>query len=68
MKNAWDYQLILACMRFNLLTIVPSVNLVSNIGFGLDATHCKDSNSLASSVKVHGMKFPVHPRRYSAPS
>ncbi len=67
MKNAWDYQLILACMKFNLLTIVPSVNLVSNIGFGLDATHCKDSYSLASSVKTHGMKFPlIHPEKVQA--
>ncbi len=67
MKNAWDYQLILACMRFNLLTVVPSVNLVSNIGFGPDATHCKDSRSLVSNVKAHGMKLPlVHPEKVQA--
>ena len=40
-KNAWDYQLMLTCKRFNLLTIVPSVNLVSNIGFGPDSTNCE---------------------------
>jgi hypothetical protein len=67
MRNAWDYQLILACMKFNLLTIVPSVNLVSNTGFGPDATHCKDNNSLASSVEAHGMTFPlVHPEKVQA--
>ena len=67
MKNAWDYQLILACMRFNLLTVVPSVNLVSNIGFGPGATHCRDNSSLASNVKTHGMTFPlVHPEKEQA--
>lgn len=64
LTNAWDYQLMLACRRFNLLTVVPSVNLVSNIGFGLGATHCIDSNRLESNVKAHGMKFPlVHPEK-----
>lgn len=67
MKNAWDYQLILTCMRGNHLTIVPSVNLVSNIGFGQDATNCTNSNYLASSVRVHGMEFPlVHPETVRA--
>jgi hypothetical protein len=62
MKNAWDYQLILTCMRGNHLTIVPSVNLVSNIGFGQDATNCTNGNYLANSVPVHGVEFPlVHP-------
>lgn len=62
MNNAWDYQLILTCLRFNLLTIVPSVNLVSNVGFGPDATNCNYINNLISNVPVHGLKFPLkHP-------
>ena len=64
MKNAWDYQLMLACMRFNLLTAVPALNLVSNLGYGPDATHCYGTNSLAASVEAHGLKFPlVHPEK-----
>lgn len=62
LKNAWDYQLILACLKFDLLTIVPLVNLVSNVGFGPDSTNCKDDNYLVSHVQVHGLKFPLtHP-------
>jgi hypothetical protein len=69
MKNAWDYQLMLACMRYNLLTVVPSVNLVSNLGFGPDSTHCEDSNSLLCNIKAHGVKFPlVHPEKVQASS
>lgn len=67
MNNAWDYQLILACLRFNLLTIVPSVNLVSNVGFGPDATNCTDIGNLISNVPVHGLKFPLaHPKKIRA--
>jgi hypothetical protein len=67
MKNAWDYQLMLACMRFNLLTVVPTVNLVSNVGFGPDSTHCEDNKSLAYNVRAHRMEFPlVHPELIQA--
>jgi hypothetical protein len=35
----WDYQWAFACMVNNGLTVLPNVNLVSNVGFGPDATH-----------------------------
>ena len=37
--NTWDYQWLYACWSQNGLSILPNSNLVSNIGFGLDATH-----------------------------
>ncbi len=62
MNNAWDYQLILTCLRFDLLTIVPSVNLVSNVGFGHDGTRCKDESSLLHNLPKGEMRFPLaHP-------
>jgi hypothetical protein len=39
--HTWDYQFIFGCMRRCQLTLVPSYNLVSNIGFGPNATHTK---------------------------
>lgn len=64
MNNAWDYQLILTCLRFNFLTIVPRVNLVTNVGFGPEATHCTNSNDSISNVPAHGLKFPLaHPKK-----
>ena len=45
--DCWDYQWILTCWLQNGLSILPSVNLVSNIGFGADATHTFTSESFA---------------------
>lgn len=41
LTSSWDYQWQLARYRQGGLTIVPNVNLVSNIGFGKKATHTR---------------------------
>ena len=62
MKNAWDYQLILTCLKYKLLIIVPSKNLVSNVGFGPGGTHCMDDTSPLHNVPTGELDFPlVHP-------
>jgi len=40
-RDVWDYQWNFACWAQNGLAVLPSVNLVSNIGYGEDATHTK---------------------------
>jgi len=40
--DVWDYQWNLSCWMQNGLSILPAVNLVSNIGHGPDATHTKN--------------------------
>ena len=37
--NTWDYQWTFACWKNNWKTIIPSSNLISNLGFGNNATH-----------------------------
>jgi hypothetical protein len=37
--DTWDYQWVYACLSQGRLSIVPNRNLISNIGFGTDATH-----------------------------
>lgn len=37
--DTWDYQLVFSLFVNRLLSIVPAINLVENIGFGEDATH-----------------------------
>ena len=60
--NTWAYRWTLACWIQNGLTIIPNVNLVSNIGFNSDATHTKVRNKLASMV-TKAISFPLqHPR------
>jgi hypothetical protein len=37
--DTWDLQFVFTCMSRGLLTVVPPVNLVENLGFRSDATH-----------------------------
>jgi hypothetical protein len=61
--DTWDYQWQFACRLNGRVAIVPNVNLISNIGFGLGATHTKEESYLANMV-VEEMKFPLnHPRK-----
>ncbi len=59
--DAWDYPWIFSCWTQNGLTIIPSVNLVSNIGFGPESTHTKGRSPYAN-MAVAAMDFPLrHP-------
>ncbi|NOT62050.1 MAG: glycosyltransferase family 2 protein [Acidobacteria bacterium] len=48
--HTWDYQWILACWRQRALSIYPNVNLVSNLGFGDDATHTLSAKATLQPV------------------
>ena len=66
--DAWDYQLALTCWSQNMLSIVPNHNLISNIGFGPDATHTQ-SPGATTNLPRQPMSFPlVHPRLVVADS
>jgi hypothetical protein len=59
--NTWDYQWFLSCWIQNGLSIVPSLNLVSNIGFGSAATHTKGVSPFAN-LPLQQINFPQrHP-------
>lgn len=60
--NTWDYQLTAALFYYNGLSIVPNVNLVSNIGYGLDATHTTNSNDRHANLPIFGMDNIKHPK------
>jgi hypothetical protein len=60
--DTWDYQLLFTCLINNGLNIVPNANLVTNIGFGPDATRTTRKNKL-SEIPLAEMRFPlVHPQ------
>lgn len=60
-STAWSYQWILACWLRSGLSILPNVNLISNIGFGGEATHTGSKNKTAE-MSVEEMRFPLlHP-------
>lgn len=59
--DTWDYQWLFSCWVLNGLVIQPSVNLISNIGFGEGATHTQ-AGSIYSCLPVLPMNMPlVHP-------
>jgi hypothetical protein len=59
--DTWDYQWTFACWIHNGLTILPNVNLVSNIGFNADATHTNKGSHLGN-LPTEAMLFPLkHP-------
>ena len=59
--DTWDYQWLFACWIQNGLSILPNVNLVSNIGFNKEATHTKRNK--CDNIKTEPMIFPLaHPR------
>jgi len=59
--DTWDFQWMYTCWTLGGLTVVPSVNLVENLGFGLDATHTTSPQAhlhLAASP----LQITTHPR------
>ena len=62
MKNGWDYQLQLCGWINNMVAVVPKVNLIENIGYGLAGTHTQDSNSANAKATSSALEFPLrHP-------
>jgi len=60
---AWSYQLQFACWQQNALVVRPNGNLVSNLGFGAEATHTTDSDSSYAVLPFDLISFPLkHPQ------
>jgi hypothetical protein len=59
--DTWDYQWSF-CNRLNgRISVMPNVNLISNIGFGINATHTT-SESEFSNMPIEKIDFPLkHP-------
>ena len=59
--DAWDYRWTLAVWRHGMTSILSYRNLISNIGFGADATHTRRASPWAA-LPLSAMPFPlVHP-------
>ena len=61
-RHVWDYQWHFAVAAHSGLTIVPAVNLVTNIGFGHEATHTRDPLDRLAHLATAELAFPLrHP-------
>ena len=57
--DSWDYQWAFIRAVYHGMGVIPTVNLISNIGFGEGATHTSNPNSIYANVKVGVMEFPL---------
>lgn len=62
--DTWDYQLSFTAFFENSLCATPNVNLISNIGFGADATHTFDTANEYANLPATGMDAIVHPEYF----
>jgi len=59
--DTWDYQWLFANWLEGRLTVLPAVNLISNIGFSASATHTTGESDLAN-LERRSLGFPLkHP-------
>jgi len=59
--DTWDYQWVFGNWVNGRLSIAPTVNLISNIGFGVNATHTTSTSEL-ENLPIIPIKFPLsHP-------
>lgn len=60
--DVWDYQWNFACWQNSGLAILPAVNLVTNYGFGADATHTKAASEFLQlpTFALDEIRHPPH--------
>jgi hypothetical protein len=59
--DTWDYQWVFANWFEGRINVMPTVNLISNIGFGVEATHTTETG-IFSNMLVEDISFPmIHP-------
>jgi hypothetical protein len=59
--DTWDLQLLYCILQKNGRTIIPNVNLVTNTGFGMGATHTANKNDILSDIPYTSLDNIVHP-------
>jgi hypothetical protein len=60
--DTWDYQFVFMLWLRKQLSISPKNNLVTNIGFGPNATHTTNSQESKHMVEINPITFPLlHP-------
>lgn len=60
--DSWACRWLFTCWLQSGLSIIPNVNLVSNIGFDADSTHTKSKGNKTVDMPTVAIKFPLqHP-------
>jgi hypothetical protein len=61
MIDTWDYQWHYTLLINNGMSISPNINMVRNIGFGINATHTTEENKLVSDLPIFEVTNLNHP-------
>ncbi|WP_448380241.1 glycosyltransferase family 2 protein [Gloeomargarita sp.] len=59
--DTWDYAFMFACFSQSGLVATPRVNLVTNIGFGAEATHTHNPHSPLANMPTQELGEITHP-------
>ena len=59
--DTWDAAWAYSCMINSGLSVIPRVNLVGNVGFGLDASHTTVKGGERDSAPTLGFASMIHP-------
>lgn len=59
--DAWAPRWLFTCWANNGLSVIPEVNLVSNIGFGSQGTHTLNAKSKYANLKTYDLNVIRHP-------
>lgn len=59
--DTWDFPWAFSMWANDGLSILPERNLVTNIGFGAEATHTKDAQSKLAGIPTSEMSRVLHP-------
>lgn len=59
--DAWSYSWMFACWLHGMLSVLPQRNLVSNLGFGPDATHTISADSPLAMMETFPNRLTRHP-------
>lgn len=57
--DTWDYQWNYCIWKQNGYSITPRVNLISNIGFGNEATHTLNKKDSSANIPLEKISFPL---------
>lgn len=59
--DSWAYRWTYTCWINNALSVLPNINLVTNIGFGEGGTHTTNANSHLANLPTQKIQELVHP-------
>jgi hypothetical protein len=65
--ETWDFQWGFARQVNSGLTVVPSRNLIKNIGFSEDATHTENPDLPHANLSTHKLTFPITRNKFVSP-